>query len=61
MSVPSLGGSSYYASFINDFSRMTWLHFIKKKSGAFEKFSEFKYLVENQTEKMIKVLRNDNG
>ena len=30
--VPSLGGSMYYVSFINDFSRNTWLYFLKKKS-----------------------------
>ena len=30
--IPSLGGSLYYASFINDFSRNTWLHFLKTKS-----------------------------
>ena len=25
VSIPSLGGSKYYMSFINDFSRMTWI------------------------------------
>jgi hypothetical protein len=28
---------------------------------GFEKFKEFKSLVENQTDKKIKVLRTDNG
>lgn len=35
--VPSLGGSRYYVSFINDFPKMTWIYFIKKKSEVFEK------------------------
>eukprot|EP00253_Pinus_taeda_P009597 PITA_09597 len=34
--------------------------FLKKKSKFFDRFKEFKALVENQTEKKIKVLRTDN-
>jgi hypothetical protein len=59
--VPSLGKSMYYVSFIDDFSRNTWIYFLRKKSEVFDKFKEFKALVENQTEKKIKVLRTDNG
>jgi hypothetical protein len=59
--VPSLGKSVYYVSFIDDFSRNTWIYFLQKKSEVFGKFKEFKALVENQTEKKIKVLRIDNG
>ena len=61
VSVPSLGKSVYYVSFIDDFSRNTWIYFLRKKSEVFDKFKEFKALVENQTEKKIKVLRTDNG
>eukprot|EP00253_Pinus_taeda_P036710 PITA_36710 len=59
--VPSLGKSVYYVSFIDDFSRNTWIYFLKKKSEVFDRFKEFKALVENQTEKKIKVLRTDTG
>ena len=59
--VPSLGISSYYAIFIYDLSRNTWLYFMKKKSNVFNKFMEFKALVENQIEKKIKALKIDNG
>jgi len=59
--VPSLGKSMYYVSFIDDFSRNTWIYFLKKKSEVFDRFKEFKVLVENQTEKKIKVLRTANG
>jgi hypothetical protein len=59
--IPSLGKSVYYVSFIDDFSRNTWIYFLRKKSEVFDKFKEFKALVENQTEKKIKVLRIDNG
>eukprot|EP00253_Pinus_taeda_P023743 PITA_23743 len=58
--VPSLGKSVYYVSFIDDFSRNTWIYFLKKKSEVFDRFKEFKALVENQKEKKIKVLRTDN-
>eukprot|EP00253_Pinus_taeda_P029314 PITA_29314 len=51
----------YYLSFIDDFSRNTWIYFLKKKFEVFDWFKEFKALVENQTEKKIKVLRIDNG
>jgi hypothetical protein len=59
--VPSLGKSMYYVSFIDDFSRNTWIYFLMNKSYVFDKFEEFKPLIENQTEKKIKVLRIDNG
>eukprot|EP00253_Pinus_taeda_P007275 PITA_07275 len=58
---PSLGKSVYYVSFIDDISRNTWIYFLKNKSEVFNRFKEFKALVENQTEKKIKVLRTDNG
>jgi hypothetical protein len=61
ITVPSLGWSMYYVSFIDDFSRNTWIYFLRKKSKVFEKFKEFKYLVENQIDKKIKVLRTENG
>ena len=59
--VLSLGKSVYYVSFIDDFSRNTWIYFLRNKSEVFDKFKEFKALVENQTKKKIKVFRTDNG
>ena len=47
MNVPSLGKSMYYVSFIDDFSRNTWIYFLKKKFEVFDRFKEFKALVEN--------------
>ena len=61
ISIPSLGGFVYYVSFTNDFYRNNWLYFLKKKSEVFNKFKEFKDVVENQIGKKIKVLRIDNG
>ena len=47
VSVPSLGKSAYYVSFIDHFSRNTWIHFLRKKSKVFDMFKEFKAPVEN--------------
>jgi hypothetical protein len=59
--VPSLGKSVYYVSFIYEFSRNTWIYFLRNKSEIFDRIKEFKSLVENQIEKIIKVSRTDNG
>ena len=61
VSVPSLGKYVYYVSFIDDFSRNTWIYFLRNKSEVFDRLKQFKELVENQTKKIIKVLRMDNG
>ena len=61
MPVKSLGGSLYYVTFIDDFSRKTWLYLLKTKDEVFSKFQEFKAEVENPTNKKIKTLRFDNG
>jgi hypothetical protein len=37
----------YYVSFIDDFLRYTCIYFLRKKSEVFDKFKEFKALVEN--------------
>jgi hypothetical protein len=61
MSIPSLGKYGHYVSFIHDLLRNTWLYFLRNKSKVFDRFKEFKDLVENQTEKTIKALRIYNG
>ena len=61
MKTTSLSGYVYYASFIDDYSHKTWIYFLKKKDEVFERFKEFKALVENMSEKKIKILSSDNG
>ena len=61
MSSSSLSGYVYYVSFIDDFSRKTWIYFMKNKYKVFSKFKEFKALIKNYTEKKIKIFRSDNG
>eukprot|EP00253_Pinus_taeda_P020973 PITA_20973 len=61
MQTPSLAGSQYFLTFIDDFTRKAWVYFMKKKSEVFENFQNFKALVENQSGLHIKVLRTDRG
>jgi transposase InsO family protein len=61
ISATLLSGYVYYVSFIDDFSRKTWIYFLKYKSKVFNKLKELKALVENLSEKKIKTLRLDNG
>jgi transposase InsO family protein len=56
-----LQGERYFMLLIDDYTRMTWVTFLKNKSEASEKFKEFKVLVENETDLKIKCLRSYNG
>ena len=53
MSVQSSNGYSYCVTFIDDYSRKTSIYFPKAKSEVFERFREFKTLIENQTRRKI--------
>ena len=61
MPIKSMNGSRYLLNFIDDFSRYTWVFFLKKKSEVCEKFSELKALIENTSGLKIKILRYGNG
>ena len=61
MSSSSLSGYANYVSFIDDFSRKTWIYFLKNKDEVFSKLKEFQALIENHTKKKIKTFRSDNG
>jgi transposase InsO family protein len=57
----SLGGCKYFLLFIDDFSRITWVYFLKQKSEVFEKFKIFHKLVENEVKEKMGTLKTDNG
>ena len=61
MAITSMNGSSYVLTFNDDFSRYTWVFFIKKKLEVCLKFTELKALIENASGQKIKFLRSDNG
>ena len=59
----SLSGYVYYVTFIDNYSRKTWVYFLKSKDEVFGKFKEFKLkaFVYNLLERKIKIPRSDNG
>ena len=59
--VPARGNFVYFITFTDDLSRYGYVHLMRHKSEAFEKFKEFRYEVEKQTKKFIKFLRSDRG
>nr|AAV88069.1 hypothetical retrotransposon [Ipomoea batatas] len=61
MKVRSLGGASYFVTFIDDYSRKLWVYTLKHKSDVLGVFKEFHALVERQTGKKLKCIRTDNG
>jgi hypothetical protein len=61
MQTPSIGGSTYFLTVIDDFLRKTWIHFLKHKFDALDCFQQFKSLVEKQSGYYIKCLRTDRG
>ena len=50
-----------YKSYIDDFTRFTWVYLLKYKSDVFDIFKYFKATVENQLDSKIKILRTDCG
>ncbi|GJY52382.1 retrovirus-related pol polyprotein from transposon TNT 1-94 [Tanacetum coccineum] len=49
LQVESLGGKRYFLSIVDDYSKRVWVYILRFKHEAFEKFKEWKQLVENQT------------
>jgi Reverse transcriptase (RNA-dependent DNA polymerase)/gag-polypeptide of LTR copia-type/Integrase core domain/GAG-pre-integrase domain len=59
--IDSHSGFKYFVTFIDDFSRTTWLYLLKSKGEVFSKFEEFIFFVENQFDAKVKIFRSDNG
>lgn len=61
MPCESLSGQKYFLTFIDDYTRKTYVYFLRRKDEVFEKFKSWKALVENDLNKRIKAIRSDNG
>ena len=61
MEVDSLGHNKYFVTFIDDASRKVWVYLLKSKDQVFQTFKEFHAMVERETGRTLKCLRNNNG
>jgi len=55
------GNHQYFVTFIDDFTRKTWVYFLKEKIEMFDIFKQFKKLTEKESGYFIKALRTDRG
>lgn len=58
---PKAGGNKYLFLLVDDYSRKMWVYFLKNKDETFNAFKKFLALVENGSERKVKVFRNDRG
>jgi len=56
-----INGMKYFVTFIDDFTRKTWVFTMKEKSEVFEKFQEFVAMVNNKGEEKVQEFFSDNG
>jgi len=61
MDISSLGGSRFFLTFIDDYSRYTYVYFLLFKSDVTAKTKQYISEVERRTGYKVKTLRSDNG
>ena len=59
--VPTLSGSRWFVTFIDDCTRMTWLCLMKTKDEVNLLFQNFHKMIETQYNAKVQVLHSDNG
>jgi histone deacetylase 1/2 len=57
----SVGRHNYYVSFIDDYSKFTWIYLLKQKSEVFQCFRDFQTMVERQFDCKILAVQSDWG
>lgn len=57
----SVGRHTYYVSFIDDYSKYTWLYLLKKKFDVFQVFHDFENQVERKFDTKILAMQTDWG
>ena len=61
MPTKSIGGSRYFVTFVDDYSRCCSVYFMENKSEVFSKFKEFELITTNACGCSIGTLQTDNG
>lgn len=59
--VESRDGKRYVYMVFDDFSRFTWVNFIKEKSDTFDVFKDLCQRLQREKESVIVRIRNDHG
>ena len=59
--VPSVFGFQYFVTFIDDYSRCTWLYLMKSRSEVFDIFQSFCAEIKTQFNTSVSILRSDNA
>ncbi|MCO5559842.1 hypothetical protein L7F22_013446 [Adiantum nelumboides] len=59
--IASMGGCTFYVTFIDDHTHKVWVYFMKMKSEVFTHFQNFKAMAKKQTGKYVQCLRPDGG
>jgi len=57
----SSSGFRYFVTFIDEFSRCTWIYLMKDRSELLQIFKSFLNEIRNQFGKIIKIFRSDNA
>jgi len=61
MQVESLGGKRYAYVVVDDFSRYTWINFLKEKSDTFDIFKDLCVQLQREKDSVILRIRSDHG
>ena len=56
-----MNGIKYFVTFIDCYSRMTWIYLMRPKDEVFSCFQNFHALVKTQFQVQVQVIRTDNG
>jgi histone deacetylase 1/2 len=57
----SIGRHQYYVSFIDDYSKFTWIYLLKKRCDVYQVFLNFQQLVERKFNRKIVTMQTDWG
>ena len=59
--VPHITGARWFVTFIDDYTRLTWVYLMKEKNEVSIIFPNFVRMIQNQFETKVKIFRTDNG
>ena len=59
--VTSVSGFKWFVTFIDCYTRMTWIYMLRHKNEVLRCFQDFHKLVTNQFDARVRIIRTDNG